>query len=91
MVAEVRDVWVWGPAAGSCVMTGAACRHTRSGQGQLGKLTVVEPWLSACPPVTVGSCLGTCMAVKVGDKNQARRCNCIVGEANPKYARVNGV
>ena len=85
MVAEVRDVWVWGPAAGSCVMTGAACRHTRSGGGQ-GKQRV-----SACPPVTVGSCLGTCMAVKVGDKNQARRCNCIVGEANPKYARVNGV
>lgn len=42
MVAEVRDVWVWGPAAGSCVMTGAACRHTPSGGGQ-GKQRVPGP------------------------------------------------
>lgn len=96
MVAEVKGMWVWGPAAGSCIVTGAACRHTYSGgarasskcHGQLGKLAVVEPWLSACTPVTVGLAMGACMAIKVGDENQARRCKCT--EANPKHACDNG-
>ena len=80
MVAEVKDMWVWGPAAGSCIMTGAACRHTCSGgarasskcHGQLGKLAVVEPWLSACTPVATGSCCEH-TEVEAADRYQAGR------------------
>ena len=69
-------------------MVGA--RASSKCHGQLGKLAVVEPWLSACTPVTVGLAMGACMAVKVGDENQARRWKYTVGEANPKHARGNG-
>ena len=99
VVAGVRGMWIWGPAAGSCVMIGAGCRYTHSGRGQ-GKQHVPRSTghTGSCGALAVSIHSCDCRVLPWVHSMQRRLVTgiklelykCTAGGASPKHAHGIG-